>query len=76
MSTINLKLTSIGNSFGVILPKELLERLRISKGDTLLATETPHGVELTAYDPEVAKQLEIAEGVMREYRDVLRKLAE
>ena len=74
--TNTLKITAIGNSFGIILPKEVLEKLRVSKGDSLLAIETPNGVELSAYDPVVARQMEVAEGVMREYRDVLRKLAE
>ena len=74
--TFNLKITAIGNSFGVILPKEVLEKLRVSKGDLLLAIETPNGVELTAHDPEVSHQMDVAEKVMRKYRDVLRKLAE
>lgn len=71
-----LKVTTVGNSVGVVLPKELLARLRVSKGDTLYALETPNGVELSAYDPEVAAQIEIAEALMREDRDVLKKLAE
>ncbi len=74
--THTLKITAIGNSFGVILPKEILEKLRASKGDSLLVMETRNGVELSPYDAKVALQLEIAEKVMREDRDVLRKLAE
>jgi putative addiction module antidote len=73
--TTALKITAIGNSAGVILPKEMLERLRVGKGDSLLAIETPNGIELTAYDPTVARQMEVAERVMRKHRDVLRKLA-
>ena len=73
---MKLKVTTVGNSTGVILPKELLEKLRISKGDSLYVTETPRGVELSPYDAEFAKQMEIAESVMREDRDVLKKLAE
>ncbi|HEY0658448.1 MAG TPA: AbrB/MazE/SpoVT family DNA-binding domain-containing protein [Pyrinomonadaceae bacterium] len=65
-----------GNSVGVVLPKEMLEKLRVSKGDTLFAVETPNGIELTPYNPEFAEQLQIAERVMREDRDALRKLAE
>ncbi len=72
----NLKVTSIGNSLGIILPKEIVARLRVSKGDTIFAIETADGIELTVYDPEVAEQLAIAESVMREDRDALRKLAE
>jgi putative addiction module antidote len=70
-----LKLTTIGNSTGVVLPKEILQRLRVDRGDTLYVIETPHGIELTPYDPEFASQMEVAERVMREDRDVLRKLA-
>ncbi len=74
MST-TLKLTRIGNSTGVILPREMLDRLRVDKGDTLSVIETPSGFEITPYDPEFAAQMEVAERVMREDRDVLRKLA-
>lgn len=74
--TTSLKITAIGNSSGVILPKEILDKLRVSKGDTLLAIETPNGIELSAFDPEVAEQMDVAENVMRKYRDVLKKLAE
>jgi len=73
---VKLKVTTVGNSTGVILPKELLEKLRIAKGDSLYVTETPRGVELSAYDEDFAAQMEVAEAVMREDRDVLRKLAE
>lgn len=71
-----LKLTTIGNSTGVILPREILQRLRVDKGDVLHVVETPNGIELTPYDPEFARQMALAEEVMREDRDALRKLAE
>lgn len=71
-----LKVTTVGNSSGVILPREILERLRVSKGDKLYVLETPRGIELTPYDPQVAAQMHEAEHVMREDRDALRKLAE
>ena len=70
-----LKLTTVGNSVGVIMPKDLLEKLRVDKGDILYVTETPQGVELSAYNPEFARVMEAAEKVMREDRDVLRELA-
>ena len=70
-----LKLTTIGNSIGVVLSKELLAKLRSSKGDLLYVTETPNGIELSPYDPEFAQQMELAEEIMREDRDVLKKLA-
>jgi len=74
--TRQLKLTAIGNSTGVILPKDLLEKLRVDRGDELMVLETPDGIRLTPYDPEFAAQLDIAEDIMRERRDLLRKLAE
>jgi len=74
MTTV--KLTTVGSSTGIVLPKEVLERLRVSKGDTLHLVETPNGVELTPYDPEFQKQMTIAEQVMRSDRNVLKKLAE
>lgn len=73
---MKLKITAIGNSAGVILPKELLARLRLDKGDELYVLETPDGVRLTAFDPELAVQMEVAEQVMREDRLVLHKLAQ
>ncbi|MCH1505038.1 AbrB/MazE/SpoVT family DNA-binding domain-containing protein [bacterium] len=71
-----LKLTQIGNSVGVVLPKELLAKLRVGKGDSITVTETPNGLQLTPWDEEFAKQMQIAERVMREDRDILRKLAQ
>ena len=73
---MKLKVTTIGNSAGVILPKELLTRLRLEKGDELYALETPDGIRLTVYDPTLAAQMEVAEQVMREDRLVLHKLAQ
>jgi putative addiction module antidote len=73
---MKLKITAIGNSAGVILPKELLARLRLDKGDALYAMETPDGIKLTAFDPELAAQMEVAERIMREDRTVLHKLAQ
>lgn len=70
-----LKLIAVGNSTGVVLPRELLERLRVERGDQLYAVETPKGIELSVYDPEFAAQMEQAERVMREDRDVLHELA-
>ena len=71
-----LKITTVGNSAGVVLSREILERLHVEKGDLLYAIETPNGIELTPYNPQFAEQMEVAEKVMREDRDVLRKLAE
>ncbi|MEG3192628.1 AbrB/MazE/SpoVT family DNA-binding domain-containing protein [Lysobacter sp. D1-1-M9] len=73
---MKLKITTIGNSAGVILPKDLLARLRLGKGDELFALETPDGIKLTVFDPELAAQMEVAERVMRERRALLHKLAQ
>ena len=62
---MKLKITTIGNSAGVILPKELLARLRLEKGDELLALETPDGIRLTTFDAQLAAEMEVAEQVMR-----------
>jgi putative addiction module antidote len=70
-----LKLTQIGNSVGVILPRELLIRLGMAKGDTIYAVDQPDGVRLTAADPEFATQMDVARRVMKERRAVLRELA-
>lgn len=73
MST--LKLTSIGNSLGVILPKELLAKLGVSKGDTLFAVETDNGIRLTTTDPDFETQMGVAREIMKKRRAVLRELA-
>jgi putative addiction module antidote len=70
-----LKLTQIGNSVGVILPKELLAQLKVEKGDVLYVTESPGGVALTPYDPSFEEQLAVGQEFMREYRDTFRALA-
>ena len=70
-----LKLTQIGNSVGVILPKEILARLKLEKGDTVFVTDTANGVMLTPYDPGLAEQLEAGREFMREYRDTFHQLA-
>ncbi|MCF8495614.1 MAG: AbrB/MazE/SpoVT family DNA-binding domain-containing protein [Alphaproteobacteria bacterium] len=71
-----LTVTKIGNSLGVILPKDVLAKLRVGKGGKLFASETPNGFEVTSYDADFLRAMEVAEEIMREDRDVLRKLAE
>ncbi len=70
-----LKITRIGNSAGIVLPKDLLARLRVGPGDVLHLTEAPDGVRLTAHDPDFAATMELAEDIMREDRKILRALA-
>ena len=72
---LKLKITTVGNSAGVVLPKELLAKLRLEKGDSIYLTETPDGFKLAPHDPEFEEQMRIAETVMREDRDVLRRLS-
>ena len=76
MNTTQIKLIAIGNSVGAIFPKELLEKLRVSKGDTLTVSETPNGINISAYDEKVDRQMAIAQRIMRENRNMLKKLAE
>jgi len=71
----SLKITKIGNSAGVVLPKELLAKLRAGVGDTLYVSETPDGIRITAADPSFEAKMVLAEQIMREDRDILRMLA-
>lgn len=71
----SLKLTAIGNSVGVILPKELLARLGVEKGDTLYAVEQPDGLRLTTTDPDFESQMEVARKMMKKWHNVLHELA-
>ena len=70
-----LKLRSIGNSVGIVLPKELLARLNLREGDSLHVVESPDGFRLKRSDPEFERQMEAAREVMRKRRAVLRELA-
>lgn len=74
MTTIEV--TTIGNSKGVVLSAEILERLQVQEGDRLYVIETPNGIELSPYDPELAEQLRIGEQIMCEHDSLLRRLAE
>jgi putative addiction module antidote len=70
-----LKLTQIGNSVGVILPKEVLAVLKVGKGDSVFWTEAANGIALTPYDPELEEQLKLGREFMHEYRDTFHQLA-
>ena len=72
----SVKVTTVGNSVGIVLPKEILSRLNIQKGDTLYVTETPDGVQLTPYRADFDETMQVAQDIMRRYRDTLKKLAE
>ena len=70
-----LKITQIGNSLGVILPKEILGQLKVEKGDQLFWTEAPDGFRVNNADPAFEVQMKAAEDIMRKRRDALRELA-
>jgi putative addiction module antidote len=70
-----LKIKKIGNSAGIILPKEMLARLRVDLGDSLYVSETADGVRLTASNPDFEVKMALAETIMREDRDILRVLS-
>ncbi len=70
---MKIKITTVGDAAGIILPKEMLARLRAGEGDVLHATDLPDGIKLTAFDP---KQMEVAERIMQKERNLLKKLAD
>lgn len=70
-----LKITKIGNSSGLLLPKEAMAKLRLEQGDTVYLTETPDGFRLTPHDPDFERQMTLARKVMRKHRRALRELA-
>ena len=70
-----MKLIAVGNSVGVILPRELLVKLGLQKGDSLFASDVPDGVQLSVRNSDVEHQMEVARGLMKKWRNVLRELA-
>jgi putative addiction module antidote len=70
-----LKLTRIGTSVGAVIPKEMLTRLKVERGDSLFAIETPEGYLLTPYDPAIEEQLRAGRDFMKEYRETFKVLA-
>ncbi len=72
---MKLKVTKMGNSYGIVLPKEARERMKVESGDVVYLTETPEGYKVTPYDPEFSKQMDVARKVAKKRRAVLRELA-
>lgn len=73
---VSVKVIKVGNSVGVVLPKDVVEKLNVAQGDTLNITETKYGVNLTPHDADYIETMKIAERIMQEDREVLKKLAE
>ncbi|HWR53972.1 MAG TPA: hypothetical protein VN428_22865 [Bryobacteraceae bacterium] len=71
----SLKLTKVGTSTGTIIPKEMLARMKVEKGDTLFAIETKEGYLITPYDPAIADQLDAGREFMKDYRETFKALA-
>ena len=72
---LKLKVTKIGNSLGVVLPKEMLARLKVEQGDALCFTEAPDGYRVVAYDEAIVEQIAEGREFMREFRETFRALA-
>ncbi len=72
---VKLKITTVGSSAGIVLPKEVLSRLKVVKGDSVFLTEAPDGFRITPYDREFEEQMSLARKFMRERRNALRELA-
>jgi putative addiction module antidote len=70
-----LEIIEIGDSSGIVLPAEMLARLKLEMGDTVFLTETPEGYVITPCDPKIAEQLEAGREFMREFRDTFHTLA-
>lgn len=72
---VALKIRKVGNSVGVVLPKEVTSALKVHEGDLVYLTESPNGYHISPYDDEFARQMELAEKVLHEDRDILKVLA-
>ena len=73
---VQLKVTQIGNSVGLVLPAEVLIRLNVTRGDTLYLVESENGYSITAFDPDFAEEMELAEETSHTFRDALKELAQ
>ena len=72
---IELKVRRVGNSLGIVLPKEALAQLKVREGDILTLTEAQDGVRLTTASPDFAKTMAVFESLSLRYRNALRELA-
>ena len=74
-TAVKLKIRGVGNSVGIVIPKRVLERLGLKRGDTVFLTESPGAFRVTCGDPEFEEDMKLARKVMRKRRDALRELA-
>ncbi|GLR63292.1 transcriptional regulator [Marinospirillum insulare] len=72
---LKVKVTNVGNSMGILLPKEALGKMKANKGDFLYLVESPEGYTLTPYQQDFEEQVSAAENIMARYRNTLRELA-
>lgn len=72
---LKVKVTPVGNSMGILLPKEAMAKLKAQKGDTLFLVEGPDGYMLTSYEQDFEEQLTVASSLMKRYKNTLRELA-
>jgi putative addiction module antidote len=72
---LKVKVTPVGNSMGILLPKEALNKLKAERGDTLYLLEGPEGYTLTPYEPDFEEQVTAARGIMKRYKNALHELA-
>ena len=72
---LKVKVTQVGNSMGILLPKEVLNKMKAGKGDTLYLVEGPDGYTVTPYSQGFEEQIDAATVVMKKYGNALRKLA-
>ncbi|NES86900.1 MAG: AbrB/MazE/SpoVT family DNA-binding domain-containing protein [Moorea sp. SIO2B7] len=73
---MQLKIRKIENCLEATLPQEILDKLQVREGDLIYVTETPDGVELTAYDPEFEKVMQAADEISDRYHNALQELAQ
>lgn len=74
--TMKTRIRKIGNSYGIILPKEALQQMKVKEGDAVYLTEAPdHSIRVGASDAQFESAMQIAERCMRRYRNALRELA-
>ena len=70
-----VKLCKVGNSLGTSFPKEVLNKLGVSEGETLYILETSEGIFLTPYDPNFEKVMDTARKISTRYKNALKELA-